>query len=67
MSIKDKLIIYVYNKKTELEQEKQQLNYQIRYQPMDSLELYENMRSQVYIEAFNNFLTDIFNIIINCK
>lgn len=52
---------------TELEQEKENITTQCRLQPMDSLDHYEIMLSKMRIQAFNEFVTDIYNIIINTK
>lgn len=67
MTIKDKITIYIYRKMTELEQEKESITTQCRLQAMDSLDHYEIMLSKMRIQAFNEFLTDIFNIVINSK
>lgn len=67
MTVKDKLTIYIYRKMTELEQEKENITTQCRLQPMDSLDHYEIMLSKMRLQAFNEFVTDIYNIIINTK
>lgn len=51
MTLKDKMILYVYHKGNELENEKETLNSQRRYQIMDTLDMYENMRSEIRINA----------------
>lgn len=49
MTLKDKMILYVYHKGNELE-----------------LDMYENMRSEIRINAFNEFVQDLFKIIMYC-
>lgn len=66
MTLKDKMILYVYHKGNELENEKETLNSQRRYQIMDTLDMYENMRSEIRINAFNEFVQDLFKIIMYC-
>lgn len=66
MTLKDKLILYVHNKGTQLENEKNDLKYQRHYMSMDSLDIFENMRADIRIEAFNEFVKDLFRIIMYC-
>ena len=51
----------------ELEEEKESIRNQLRYQPMDSLDMYELMRNDVRISAWNEFIRDLFDIVFNCK
>lgn len=67
MKLIDKLIIYTYNKMNELENEKEELRRQIRRQPVDSLDLYEIMRTDIRLECWNEFITDLYRIIINSQ
>ena len=67
MTIKDKIMIWVYNKNTQIEQETEILNSQVRYQPMDSLDMYEIMRRKIYVSVWKQFLDELFKIIVNCK
>lgn len=66
MTLKDKMILYVYNKGNELENEKETLKFQRHYQVMDTLDMYENMRAEIRIDAFNEFIQDLFKIIMYC-
>lgn len=66
MTLKDKIILYVYNKGNELENEKDELKAQRRYQIMDSLDIYENMLAEIRVNAFNEFVQDLFKIIMYC-
>ena len=65
MSLRDRLICYVYNKSNRLDSEKETILQQRRYQAMDSLDMYENMRSDIRIEAWNEFVQDLLRIILN--
>jgi len=67
MTLRDKLMIYIYRKMNELEEEKESIRNQLRYQPMDSLDMYELMRNDVRISAWNEFIRDLFDIVFNCK
>lgn len=66
MTIKDKIIIYLYNKGNELEIEKETVKNQRRYEVMDSLDLYENMRADIRIEALNEIIRDLMRILVFC-
>ncbi len=67
MSLRDKLMIYIYNKNNVLELESEALREQTRFQPMDSLDHYEVMRDKIRISAWKEFLDDLYAILINCK
>lgn len=67
MTIKDKLLIYINRKYCELEASKSQLNHNRRYYPMDSLDYYESMRTDIEIQCFKSFVDDITAIVLNCK
>lgn len=67
MSLKDKLMIFIYRKMNQLENEREQLRSQLRYQPLDSLDLYEHMREDVRLSAWKEFVDELFVIIMNCK
>ena len=60
-------MIYIYRKTNELEEDRNQLRSQIRYHPVDSLDLYEIMRDDVRISAWKEFIDELFAVIINCK
>lgn len=64
MNIKDKIIVYLYNKSTRFESEKRQIDEIRRYKPLDSLDYYEILRSEVRIECWNEFIDDLMRIII---
>ncbi len=66
MTLKDKLIQYVYTKGTQLENEKNDLKFQRNYMVMDSLDIFENMRADIRIEAFNEFIQELFRILMYC-
>lgn len=67
MTIKDKLMIYIYRKMTQLENDKEEIKNQLRFQPMDSLDMYELMRNDIRINTWNEFVKELFEIVINCK
>lgn len=67
MTLRDKLICYIYNKTNNLEAEKESILQQRRYQAMDSLDMYENMRAEIRISAWNEFLQDLFRLVIGTK
>lgn len=62
MTLKDKLLIYIYNKNTEIERENE-IIYNTRFHKMDSLDHYEIMRRIVYNNAWQSFLNDLYKII----
>lgn len=64
MNIKDKIIVYLYNKSTRFESEKKQIDEIRRYKPLDSLDYYEILRSEIRIECWNEFIDDLMRIII---
>ena len=66
MTFKDKIIIYLYNKGNELEVEKESVKNQRRYEVMDSLDLYENMRADIRIESLNEIIRDLIRILVFC-
>lgn len=67
MTIKDKLMVYIYRKMTQLENDKEEIKHQLRFQPMDSLDMYELMRNDIRINTWNEFVKELFEIVINCK
>lgn len=67
MTVRDKLMIYIYRKMNDLENEKETVRQQVRFQPMDSLDMYEVMRADIRINAWNEFMHELFEIVLNCK
>lgn len=67
MGIKDKLIIYVYNKGNVLEQEEKDLKTSLRMSALDNLDHYEILLHRIRIQAWNEFIKDLYQIVINCK
>ena len=67
MTIKDKLMMYVYRKTNEIENEKEELRRHLRYHPVNSLDMYEILRDEIRANAWKEFIDEIFAIIINCK
>ena len=64
MTFKDKIFLYLYNKSVVLENEKKDIDYNRRYRPMDSLDMYECMRSDIRIQCWNEFVDQLMNIVI---
>lgn len=67
MTLRDKLMIYIYRKSCIYEQQKKDLDYMRRYAPMDSLDMYEAMRQDIEIECFSHMLDELMQIVLNCK
>lgn len=67
MNLRDKLMIWIYNKQSRLDEESEQLRRFVHYHALDSLDHYEVMRDKIRIDAWNEFLREFFNIIQNCK
>lgn len=66
MSLKDKLMIYISKKNDLLEKEKENLIIKMRH-PLDSLDLYEIALEKIRLQAWQEFLDDIFKIILYQK
>ena len=60
-------MIFIYHKMNKLEDEKEQLRQQLRFHPLDSLDMYELMREDVRLSAWKEFIDELFTIIMNCK
>lgn len=67
MTIKDKIMIWIYNKNCQIENDTELLNVQVRHYPMDSLDHYEVMRKKIELSVWKSFLDELFNIIVRCK
>lgn len=67
LTIKDKILIYIYRKNCFLEQQKKDFDYQRRHMPLDSLELYEAMRQDIEIQCWNEFVDELYRIVLNCR
>lgn len=67
MTLKDKLMIYISRKYSELEADKANLN-SIRFRgSFDSLDIYELMRSDIRIQCWSEFIDELFSIVLNIK
>ena len=53
MTIKDKLIVYIYNKQNKLENEGTELREMLRLHAMDDLDIYEIMRHRARLQAWS--------------
>lgn len=67
MTIKDKLMIYIYRKGNDIDDEIETYKSYSRYHIADSLEHYEYMRSLIRLEAWKEFLNDIYRLIFYTK
>lgn len=67
MTLKDKLMVYVYRKGSQIEQEERDLKTSIRLSALDNLEHYEILLHRIRLETWNEFIKDLYNIVINCK
>ena len=54
----------MYNKANKMELEKQEINEIRRYRPMDSIDYYEILRSDIKIECWNEFINEMMSLII---
>lgn len=67
MTIKDKLMIYIYRKSCLYEEQKKDLLYRRQHYPIDSLDMYEIMRQDIEIECYENLLVELYQLVLNCK
>lgn len=67
MTLKDKLMIYVYRKGNQIEQEEKDLKTSLRLSALDNLDHYEILLHRIKLQAWNEFINDLYNIVINCK
>ncbi len=67
MTLKDKLMIYVYRKGNQIEQEEKDLKTSLRLSALDNLDHYEILLHRIRIQAWNEFINDLYRIVINCK
>ena len=67
MTLRDKMVIYIYNKGNELEQEEKDLKTSLRMSALDNLDHYEILLHRIRIQAWNEFINDLYRIVINCK
>lgn len=67
MTLRDKMVVYIYNKGNELEQEEKDLKTSLRMSALDNLDHYEILLHRIRIQAWNEFINDLYRIVINCK
>lgn len=67
MTLKDKLMVYVYRKGNHIEQEESDLKTSLRLSALDNLDHYEILLHRIRLETWNEFIKDLYNIVINCK
>lgn len=62
MKFKEKLLVYIWNKSSQLEKEYEDTrNYQ-RYRPLDENDYLESIIQKVRKDTFNEFVSDIMTI-----
>lgn len=66
MGIKDKLMIYIYRKKCQLEDEDKTLKRSLQLSALDNLDHYEILLQRIRIQAWNEFVEDLYRIVLNC-
>lgn len=67
MTLRDKMVVYIYNKGNELEQEEKDLKTSLLMSALDNLDHYEILLHRIRIQAWNEFINDLYRIVINCK
>lgn len=63
MKLRDRLLIYLVRKIDQIENDRKELRLNLRSRPMDSLDVYENLRMEIYLEAWDEFTNDLYCII----
>ncbi len=66
MGIKDKLMIYIYRKKCQLEEEDKTLKRSLQLSALDNPDHYEILLQRIRIQAWNEFVEDLYRIVLNC-
>ena len=66
MNLRDKLFIYIHTKGTKIEQEEDDLKTCLRLSALDNLDHYEILLHRIRLQAWNEFLTDLYNVILRC-
>lgn len=64
MTIKDKILVWIYHKSNKIEDEREELRINRRYYPMESLDLYEQMRQQIRLDTWKEFLSELMQIVM---
>lgn len=67
MTIKDKMLVYIYRKTCEIEQEERDLKMTLRLSALDNLDHYEILLHRIRLQSWNEFIDDLYKIVINCK
>ena len=67
MSLKDKIIIWIYKKGETIDNELEKVNLQAKYMPLDSLDHFELMNAKIRLNAWKEFLNELFKIVFYCK
>lgn len=56
MTLKDKLMVYVYRKGNQIEQEERDLKTSLRLSALDNLDHYEILLHRIKLQAWNEFI-----------
>ncbi len=67
MKLKDKLILYIYHKGTEIEQEERDLKTSLRLSALDNLDHYEILLHRIRLQAFTEFVADLYTLVFISK
>lgn len=59
MTLKDKLLVYVYNKSLLIEEDYKQLDLNTRYRKQDACDHLEHIIAITRMDAFNEFMQDL--------
>ena len=62
MTLKEKLLIYIWNKSSQLEKEYEDTRNHQRYRPLDENDYLESIIQKVRRDTFNEFVSDIMTI-----
>lgn len=60
-------MIWIYRKGSAVDEEITGLENHIKYYPSDALDHYEYMHAKIRLQAWKEFLDELFKLIINCK
>lgn len=67
MVIRRRIMDNLYRKGNQIEQEEKDLNTSLRLSALDNLDHYEILLHRIRIQAWNEFIKDLYQIVINCK
>lgn len=65
MTIRDKMLAYVSTKLNRLELERDAIRRNMQMKPLDGFDMYEMMRSEVRIEAWDEFIHELLALLMS--